>query len=178
MRESPSEPAKYSETLKRVPVVYRPNFADLARKYALLGCNDARIAELLGVPLSQLMDWQMAYPELEAFIRDGRELADAEVATAIYQRACGYSHPAVKFWLAKSKDAEGNETIEVIEKAYVERYPPDVGAAQFWLTNRASQSWQNSSKQTVDGSLELKVTGISALLALAKTEATQLKRVA
>ena len=178
MRESPASPPKRNEKLTADPVAYRPNFADLARKYALLGCNDSRIADLLGVSLQRFMEWQIAYPELQAFVTDGRELADAQVAESLYQRACGYSHPAVKFWISKTKDGDGNESVEIIEKTYVERYPPDVSAAQFWLTNRAAASWQNSSKQTVDGSLELKVTGISALLALAKTEATQLKRVA
>jgi hypothetical protein len=175
MRVSPAAagnvpPAKLTQRQKRAASVYRPNYADLAHKYALLGAKDERIAELLGVKLGDVEEWQLLYPEFAGMLEQGRTLADAEMAQALFEKGRGYQCPDTKFWLSRTKDAEGNETVEVIEKTYVAHYPPDTAAIQFWLTNRDGANWKHASHQTIDGSLDLNVTGISALLKLVESE--------
>jgi hypothetical protein len=173
VRETPAENAGTRTRTKADEAAvlrYRPNFADLARKYALLGCQDEKIAELLGVTQAMFARWVAMFPEFAGMLVEGRQLADAEVAQALYQSAVGYSHTAVKFWLSKAKDAEGNETVEVIEKVYTEHFPPNVKAAETWLFNRQPDHWRNSTHQTVEGSLEIQVSGISQMLALVRSE--------
>ena len=146
---------------------YRPDFADQARKLAMLGLKDTEIAEVFNVKLSTLIDWTVVYPEFSAMLQSGRVTADAEVVEALHHAARGYSHPATKMWLTKV-NVDGIEEPRVIEHSYMEYYPPNVEACKTWLYNRQSDKWKNSSHQTLDGSIEL--TGISALLSLVKTE--------
>ena len=173
MRETPADHAgantRMTKKAEAAAVKYRPNFADLAHKFALLGAKDVQIAGFLNVSLGTLMEWQRLYPEFAGMLAQGREQADAEVACALHSRAIGYSHPATKFWLAKTKDSNGGESVEIVEKVYVEHFPPDTKACETWLFNRQPELWRNASHQTVDASVELKVTGISQLLSLVRT---------
>lgn len=54
---------------------------------------------------------------------------------ALFQRAVGYSHPAVKFFF--DKDAG-----RVVSQKYTEHYPPDTGACVMWLKNRQPKHWR------------------------------------
>jgi DNA-binding transcriptional ArsR family regulator len=52
------------------------------------------------------------------------------VVLKLYERAVGYSHPAVKF-LTVSGGAGAGSSVE--EKEYTEYYPPDTAAAKLWF---------------------------------------------
>ena len=58
------------------------------------------------------------YPEFSESLKEGKALADAEVADKLYKRATGYEHAAVKIV------ANANTGQEHIVN-YTERYPPD-----------------------------------------------------
>ena len=112
---------------------YMIEFNALAKKFALLGANDKQIAEHLGITVRCLAKWRDKYPAFRKAILDGKEVADAEVAEALYNRARGYSHDAVKIF---------NNNGQILEAPYIEHYPPDVNAAKLWLTNRQPQAWR------------------------------------
>jgi hypothetical protein len=109
--------------------VYDEAILDQAYKYALLGCNNREIGQLFGIDSSTLDHWMRDTPGLRDAIECGRDLADAEVARALYQRARGYSHPDVKIFYDKDSG-------EIIKVPFTRYYPPDASAAGKWLANR------------------------------------------
>ncbi|MGU7839406.1 helix-turn-helix domain-containing protein [Burkholderia sp. AW33-5] len=117
------------------PSSYRDEFAGQARKLCRLGATDKELADFFGVSEQTVNNWKTAYPEFLEALKAGKELADAEVADKLYQRATGYSHPAVKFFVINGV---------VVEKEYTEHYPPDTAAAIFWLKNRRKAQWRNT----------------------------------
>jgi hypothetical protein len=78
--------------------------------------------------------WKKNHPEFLHTIKSGKAGADADVALALYKRACGYSHPDTHFFMWDG---------EVIETVYEKYYPPETAAAQMWLTNRQPHLWRN-----------------------------------
>jgi hypothetical protein len=126
------------------PTKYKPEYAEQARKFCLLGADDERLARMFEVDVSTINQWKIDHPEFSESIKDGKERADAEVAKSLYHRALGYSHKAVKIMNVDGK---------VVHEEYTEHYPPDTGAAMAWLKNRQKQYWrdtQHIQQTTVD----------------------------
>jgi hypothetical protein len=116
------------------PTLYSPEFDEQVRKLSLLGLTVTQIARFFGVSLSCLMNWSRDYPSFRAAMHRGREIADAEVADALYTRAIGGR--------IKRKKVAISNTGVVTEHEYEEDVLPDVGAAQFWLGARHGQRWR------------------------------------
>jgi hypothetical protein len=136
------------------PHTYDPCFAPRARKLALLGMTDVEIAEFFGVQPSTLYRWRNEIPEFSEALLDGKAAADAEVATSLYNRACGMKVPAVKIF-------QGTPDGDPVVVPYQEHLPPDVGAAKLWLTNRQPGRWRERREIEVLGSLEHKLSLMS-----------------
>jgi hypothetical protein len=95
----------------------------------LLGLNNEQLAKYFDVDVSTFQNWIVDHPAFLEAIKDGRERADGLILNALYQKALGYSHTAVKiFWDPRTN----TEHIT----PYIERYPPDATAAIFLLKNR------------------------------------------
>lgn len=130
------------------PTEYVPDIAEQAYRLALLGADREQMADILLVSVETFREWVDTHPELPQAIARGRAAADAHVAQALYHRALGYSHPAVKIFLNK----EGQPVVV----PYTEHYPPDTMAAIFWLKNRRPDLWRD--KQDVDMTINGKVS--------------------
>lgn len=139
------------------PSKYKSEYADLAYKYAILGAIDTQLAEFFDVDLSTLNRWKVVHPEFKESINKGKQVADAEVAYKLFKRATGYSHEATKIF---------NNQGEIITEQYVEHYPPDTGAAIFWLKNRQKALWRD--KQEIEISAD---DNLADTLALARKRA-------
>jgi hypothetical protein len=113
--------------------LYKAEYAEQAFKYALLGANDAQIAEFLAVNESTINKWKIAHKEFKHALYDGRARADAEIAYSLYHRAKGYSHDEVDI-----RVIDGN----IVETPITKHYPPDTQAAKIWLHNRQRQLWK------------------------------------
>ena len=124
------------------PTAYRPEFAEQARKIALLGATDREMAGIFGVSEQTLNAWKKAHPDFLESLRMGKALADAEVADRLYKRALGYSHKAVKMF---------NVGGEIVKEEYDEHYPPDTPAASLWLRNRRPDLWRDKIEQQLSG---------------------------
>lgn len=124
------------------PTLYKPEYDDLAFKYCLLGATNDRLAELFDVAPSTIDLWIAQHDGFSGSVKAGRFKADAEVASALYHRAKGYSHPAVKIFA----DAKSGEE-KIIP--YTEHYPPDTAAAFIWLKNRAG--WKDKHDHEMTG---------------------------
>jgi hypothetical protein len=135
------------------PSTYRPEYAEIARKLALLGKSDVQIADILGLKSDRtddpFMRWKRRFPEFAEALARGRECSYAEVAASLFERAMGWSHPAVKIFPPRK---EGGDPIIV---PYIERFPPDTNAAMFILTNREPDLWSN--KQTIEHDISSRV---------------------
>ena len=141
------------------PAKWDAAFVKLAYRMALLSATDVQIAATFGVTVTALNNWKKLYPDLLASLRKGREEADSNVARSLYRRAVGYRHRAVKIM-----QYEG----QVIQVPYTEHYPPDTGAATFWLKNRARDQWRD--KQEIEHSGEVSIaSSLSAARKRAQT---------
>lgn len=128
------------------PTLFKPEYVEQARKLALLGATDKDVANFFGVIEKTINNWKEAHPEFLQSLKDGKEIADTEIAGKLYHRALGYSHEAVKIM-----QYEGEPVIV----PYTEHYPPDTTAAIFWLKNRRSDLWRDRTQQEHSGALTL-----------------------
>ncbi|MBY5984443.1 MULTISPECIES: hypothetical protein [unclassified Halomonas] len=116
------------------PTKYKAEFAEQARKLCLLGATDAELADFFGVAESTINKWKLNHKGFSESIKSGKVMADAEVATRLYERALGYSHPEEKVF---------NNQGEIVTHQTTKHYPPDTTAAAIWLNNRKPDRWRN-----------------------------------
>ncbi len=124
---------KKSKTLGR-PTEYRKDFDEVARKMCLLGATDVQLADMFGVNEKTINTWKNKHPSFLQALRNGKDVADAEVAESLHHRATGYSHPEDKIFLF-----EGSPVIVPT----IKHYPPDTAACIIWLKNRKSEYWRD-----------------------------------
>lgn len=124
------------------PTAYKEEYNEQVRKLCLLGATDERLANFFNIAESTLNNWKSRYPDFLESIRNGKEVADANVADALYNRAIGFSH---------KHDHISNFQGEITVTPTTKHYPADTGAAFIWLKNRGG--WKD--KQEVEHSGEV-----------------------
>ena len=124
---------------------YKEEYNQLAENYALLGATDKEMADLFSVTERTFNKWKKDYPEFLQSLKKGKNIADANVASRLYNRAIGYSCKATKFATSEGRITDSKE--------YIEHYPPDTTAAIFWLKNRQTEKWRD--KKEVDANVNL-----------------------
>ena len=88
--------------------------------------------------------------EFSESIKKGKEIADAEIASSLFHRAKGYSHPEDKIF--------NNQGVELVVPT-IKHYPPDTTAAIFWLKNRQKDNWRD--KQEVDTNVNMNINNLT-----------------
>lgn len=126
------------------PSGYRDEYATQAKKLCRLGATDKELGDFFGVTEQTINNWKNAHQSFFESLREGKDLADAEVADKLFKRATGYRHDAVKI-VADAKT--GAEHIV----PYTEHYPPDTTACIFWLKNRQPKRWRDKVEQEISG---------------------------
>lgn len=124
------------------PSKYKEEYNEQARKLCLLGSTDESLANFFNVSVATINNWKIDHPKFLESIREGKEVADANVADALYNRVIGFSHPDTHI-----SNFQGVITATPTTK----HYPADTGAAFIWLKNRSS--WKD--KQEVEHSGEV-----------------------
>jgi hypothetical protein len=114
------------------PTLYKPEYADLAHNYCLLGATNDELAGFFDVAPRTVDNWLSVHAEFATAVRNGRAAADASIARKLYRRAEGYDYTAEKVFMYRG------EAKTVACKVHV---PPDVQACIFWLRNRRRQDW-------------------------------------
>jgi hypothetical protein len=122
------------------PTKYKKEYDELAYKFCLLGATDVKLAEFFGVAESTIHLWKLKHESFSESIKKGKQIADAEVASSLYHRALGYSHPEVKVF---------NNQGEIVTHDTVKHYAPDPTAAIFWLKNRHPANWRDKTETKV-----------------------------
>lgn len=123
------------------PTRYRDEYAYQAYQLCLMGYTDVELAEFFLVCERTINYWKQDYPDFLQSIRNGRHLADAEVAHSMYRNACGYSHDAVHVSVFM-----GEVTLTNITK----HYPPNFQAGRLWLMNRQPKLWKEKVPPPID----------------------------
>lgn len=127
------------QSTESVPIStpYRPQFAEEARKRALMRATDEDLAVHFEIPLATLNEWLATNPEFAEAVRYGRKMGDADVVDGLNQAAAGFSCEVVKIF---RPCAAGEEPIRA---AYIQHRPPNTPAGIFWLTNRLPNEWRH-----------------------------------
>jgi hypothetical protein len=122
------------------PTAYLERYAEEGRKLCLMGATNAQMGKFWNVSERTIEQWIRHKPDFAEAVRAGKMMADAEIAVALFHRARGYSHPAVKIL-----QYEGHP----IEVEYTKHYPPDTQACIFWLKNRQPELWKDVKSREV-----------------------------
>lgn len=126
------------------PTKYRPEFCNMvmnADPIRSVGATDSAIADALGIDRATVFRWREEHPEFAAACAAAKEIADDRVEASLFERANGYSHPAVKIFMPQG-------AAEPVYAPYTERYAPDTGAAFNWLKNRRPHLWRDRVEHT------------------------------
>lgn len=121
------------------PTDYREEYAEQALKLCKLGMTNEELAEFFEVAVSTIHAWRNKFQEFSDALKEGKTLADAEVASKLFHRATGYEHPEDDI-----KSIGGAIVITPTTK----HYPPDTTAAIFWLKNRQPKLWRDKPEET------------------------------
>jgi hypothetical protein len=105
------------------PTKYQKSFAAQAYKLCLLGATQQELADFFEVHKDTIQEWMKIHPEFKKAIKQAGAVADSEVSRSLFKRACGFQHKRGK---------------------YSFYFPPDPGAAIFWLKNRQRGKWTNN----------------------------------
>lgn len=123
---------------------YSSDIPEKAYKLCLLGATDVELADFFEVTEPCITNWKKEHPKFLDALTRGKTVADAHVADKFYQRACGYSHGAVKIFMPAGADAP-------VYAPYTEHYPPDTQAASLWLRNRQPKKWRDKQDHEITG---------------------------
>lgn len=140
-KASSKAPAK---TVRGRPTKYRAEFAEQARRLALLGQTDVEMAAFFGVAERTLHYWKGAHRDFLQPLKAGKEEADALVAESLYRAAIGGGT------ITETKvqaDADGNIVGRTTE---IKQLPANTTAMIFWLKNRQPDKWRDRIEHQAD----------------------------
>lgn len=129
-------PSKFNELIKE-------KIISLAKD----GKTNEQIADIIGVHVRTIENWQGKHKDLLWALREAKQAADDLVEASLFSRAVGYSHKSVKVFFDR-------ESLQTVEHEIVEQYPPDVTAAIFWLKNRKPSEWREKTEVEHSGKIE------------------------
>lgn len=132
------------------PTKYKLEYNEQVYKLCLLGATDKELANFFNVDEATINRWKNEYEEFCESIKRGKEIADANVASKLYQRAIGYKHEDTQFATYQGEITD--------QKTYIKHYAPDPTAAIFWLKNRQSAKWRDKQDIEHSGETGLNVT--------------------
>jgi hypothetical protein len=117
------------------PSSFKSEYCGQALKLCRLGATDIQLADFFDVAVSTINKWKLQHPEFSESLKQGKMLADAAVASALYSRGIGCTTQATKVFMTKDG--------KIVKVEYTQHYPPDTTACIFWLKNRRPDLWRD-----------------------------------
>lgn len=118
------------------PTKYRAEFANQARKLCDGGFTDEMLADFFDVHVSTIYRWMAEHKKFCEAVKVAKEVADQRVERSLYQRALGYTTPAVKIFMPAGAK-------EPVYATFRENVQPSDTAIIFWLKNRKKDTWRD-----------------------------------
>lgn len=130
---SKGRPSKFNEEIRQEAI-----------RLAKDGKTDEQISHIIGICPKTFDNWKGRYADFLRSLKEAKAEADELVKASLFRRATGYYHNEEKiFYNSKSNT--------VVRVDTVKHYPPDTGAAIFWLKNRQPKEWRESFQVTPPG---------------------------
>ncbi len=123
------------------PTKYKKEYAELAYNYCLLGAIDQELSAFFNVDEHTINNWKAQHIEFLQSLKDGKEVANAQVALSLFKRATGYNAPDVDIKVVRGK---------IVKTKLVKHYPPDPTSMIYWLNNRQKDKWRNNHHFEID----------------------------
>src|SRR5437899_1905541 len=120
------------------PTVYRPENAEIARRACTAGATNRSLAALFSVSRRTVDNWIARISEFGDAVREGREVADLAVVSALFARATGMELKKTKVFCHRGQP---------VTASYTDYLPPDVSACMFWLRNRRPAQWHENRRE-------------------------------
>jgi hypothetical protein len=117
------------------PTVYNPENAEIARLACMLGATNETLAERFEVSRRTIDNWIATIPEFGNAIRQGRQVADETVISALFSRATGMEQEMTRVFCYRGQPVTVNYTVQL---------PPETRACMYWLRNRRPWQWREN----------------------------------
>jgi hypothetical protein len=140
------------------PSKFTPEMYEQAENLCLLGATNDELARFFKVAGSTIDLWIKKNADFSGAIKKGREVADAKVASSLYKRAIGYSHPEDDIRTMNT----GLGYSEIVITPTIKHYPPDTAAAFIWLKNRRPDKWRDNTDGS-NGTIKREVTAFEVV---------------
>lgn len=139
---------------------YNPEYHDdWAWSLGLKGATDLELAEAFGVSKRTIIRWKTDHPTFAEAYQRGKDVADAKVKKALYQRAIGYEVTEKESIMELDPKTGDSKPVRV--KTTTKKYPPDTMAAMYWLNNRSRGEFAQRQEVTLGG--EVKTSPMAGL---------------
>lgn len=121
------------------------------------GMSDPEVAWMLRMSLHTMYDYKRICPDFARAFKIGERTKAKNVESKLYQRAVGYSHPAVKIMQVKGK---------VMQVPYEEFLPPDVEAQKAYLKGNMPHKYREKVEHGGDPSNPVRfiIEGVTQVL--------------
>jgi len=118
------------------------------------GADSEGLSKVLGCGKTTYFKLAKKYDKFKELIKEGKEVADAKVESALYKRAVGYDYEETTTRVVVDKEGTGTITHVTKVKKHI---APDTTAQIFWLKNRKPTDWRDRQEMdvTVNPFLEL-----------------------
>lgn len=126
------------KNLKPRASTYKPEYDQTAYKLCLLGCTDEELATFFEIHVDTIYEWKKKHQSFTESINKGKQIADADVAVKLFERATGYQH-----------DDEDIRVIEgeIVKTPIKKHYPPDPASMIYWMNNRQRGKWKQKQSE-------------------------------
>lgn len=134
-------------------LLYNPDYHDdWAWSLALKGATDQELAEAFGVSKRTILRWKNEHPSFAEAYQGGKDVADAKVKKALYQRAIGYE--VIEKESTVDVDPKTGESKPVRVKTITKQIAPDTMAIMYWLNNRSKGEFAQRQEVTLGGEVK------------------------
>lgn len=134
-------------------LLYNPDYHDdWGWSLALKGATDQELAEAFGVSKRTILRWKNEHPSFAEAYQRGKDVADAKVKKALYQRAIGYE--VIEKESTVDVDPKTGESKPVRVKTITKQIAPDTMAIMYWLNNRSKGEFAQRQEVTLGGEVK------------------------